>query len=98
MLVTNAELAVLDYEVSKIGLDTGRVPVSPCSTSVDWVVLKHPFPTPEGMAKDLRDEGGSIPEARVWSQHHKESIYIVKAPALAGFMEVGRRDHLRLVL
>jgi len=96
VLVTNAELAVLQYDASNISLETGRLPENPRSVSVDWVVLKHPFPTPEGMTRDLRDELGATPGVRFWGQHHKESIYVVKAPALAGFMEAGHRDHLRL--
>lgn len=96
VLVTNAELAVLQYDVSKIGLETGKLPENPRSISVDYLVLKHPFPTPEGMIRDSRDELGAIAGARFWNQNHKESIYVVRSPALVGFMEAGRRDRLRL--
>ena len=96
VLVTNAELAVLDYEVSKIALESGRLPERPHFTTVDSLVLKHPFPTPEGMTRDLRDEAGVKPAARFWNQHHKESIYVVRATALATFMAPDRRDQLRL--
>jgi hypothetical protein len=96
VLVTNAEIGVLDYDASRIGLETGKLPENPSATSVDCLILKHPFPTPEGMPRDLRDELGVTPGPRFWSQRHKESIYVVRAPALAAFMNPKHRDLLRL--
>ena len=72
-----------------------HLPENPRLTSVDRLVLKHPFPTPEGMTRDWRDEMGAMPGPRFWSQHHKESIYVVRAPALIAFMEFGRRHRFR---
>lgn len=97
LLVTNAELLVLDYDVKGISLETGTVADTPQASSVDWLVLKHPFPTPEGVDRDLRDEMGVFPSARFWGEQHKESIYVVRSTALARFMEPVRRDRLRLL-
>jgi hypothetical protein len=97
VLVTNAELVVVEYDVDKISLETGKLAENPRTTTCDWLVLKHPFPTPEGITWDFRDEL-AIPQApRFWGQQYQESVYVVGVRGLARFMDPGRRDGLRLV-
>ena len=98
VLVTTAELVVVDDDLSATSLETGNISTPPPGTPTNVLVLKHPFPTPEGMNRDVRVTQSSSPTAEDWSQLrqlHKESIFVLHAPALVGFVTSGYRDYLR---
>jgi hypothetical protein len=97
VLVTNAELVVVDDDLGLMAasLETGNIPATPSAVSTDILILKHPFPTPEGLKRDLRDEHNPSPSPEHWSQLHKESIFVVRASALTKFIAGGYRDYLR---
>lgn len=63
---------------------------------VDFLILKHPFRTPEGLTQDFRDIQNPSPAEQDWSQLQKESIYVVQATALRRFLAEYDRDYLRV--
>lgn len=96
--MTTAELVVVEDDPSATDLKTGNIRTPPIGTPAEVLVLKHPFPTPEGMDRDVRDEYRPSPNAEDWSQLHqlhKESIFVVRAPALSNFIKCGYRDYRR---
>jgi hypothetical protein len=95
LMVTNAELVVVDQDLKATSMETGNMPAPPQAKSVDFLLLKHPFPTPGNMSRDLRDYPNPLPGPADWSQMHKESIYVVRASALKEFMGQDHRDYLR---
>jgi len=95
VMVTNAELLVVQQDLKAVSLETGNMPTPPKAAHVDFLILKHPFPTPEAMDRDFRDSPNPVPSPKDWSQLHKESIYVVRASALAEFMSHDHLDFLR---
>jgi hypothetical protein len=55
VLVTNAELLVVEEDAKAISLETGNIAGPASVRKVDHLILKHPFPTPEGLDRDFRD-------------------------------------------
>ena len=95
VLVTTAELRVLRSDPSTICLESGNALKEPETQSVNFLILKHPFPTPEGVEPDFRDFPNPIAPPRFWSQLHKESIYVVRSTALRDFLSEENRNALR---
>lgn len=98
MLVTNAELIVLTSDLKIADMENGKARFPPSGRSVDFLILKHPFPTPESLDRDFRDAQNPTPSSEYWGQVHKESIYVVRSTALAKFLASEHRDYLRLVM
>jgi hypothetical protein len=96
VLVTTAELLLVQKDLGAISLDSGNVAIPPGATAVDSLILKHPFPTPEGVTHDFRDNQNPTPSPPFWSQLQKESIYVVRASALRPFLAEDRRNYLRV--
>jgi hypothetical protein len=91
VLVTTAKLLVVnEADASKADLLSGNLNSRPDCLETEFVILKHPFATPEGLPKDFRDEiqGDS------WTAMHRESIYVVRASGLKKFFEITHRDFL----
>jgi hypothetical protein len=95
VLVTNAEIIVLERDFAATCLGSGNIESPPKGRIFRFIILKHPFPTPEGMARDLRDDTNPLPGPKDWSQLQKESIYVVHSSALREFMSETHRDFLR---
>lgn len=95
VLVTTAELVLVQKDLSAVSLASGKIGSAPAATAVDFLILKHPFPTPEILTQDFRDTQNPSPTAQDWSQLQKESIYVVRAPALRQFLTEDHRDFLR---
>lgn len=91
VLVTTAELVVVNVGGSDISLETGNIPSPPIGSPVDFLLLKQPFPTPEGLSSDFRDAYNSTES---WAQTHKESIFVVRSSALAAFISRSYRHYL----
>jgi hypothetical protein len=88
VLVTTARLSVVQNSFDAAPLSTGRLNENLVLKDYDEVVLKHPFPTPEGMDDDFRRKTGVDP----WHQRYTESLYVVRAECLAEFMDPVRRE------
>ena len=80
-------------ELSQIKSPNSSLKVLCLSTSVLWtakvqdfVILNHPFPTPENMEDDFRDEQGRTQKPQTWPMLQKESIYVVRSEALSDFL------------
>ena len=82
VLVTTAQLKLLDHKWETVSLMDGKPPDTGELTDVNWVILKHPFPTPEGVAEDFRDSVGGDDLPR----KHSETIYIVQATKVCEFL------------
>jgi hypothetical protein len=95
VLVTNAELVVLESGCIATTLERGTIESPPESRLIDVLILKHPFPTPDGMGRDFREHANPPPSVEDWSQLDKESIYVVRPSALRAFMSETHRGHLR---
>ncbi len=85
VLVTNAELVIVEDRFQEVSLETGSAPESLPGKRVPELVLKHPFPTPAGVERDFRDSQNPPPQPGHWSQLQKESVYIVRAGHLREF-------------
>ncbi len=91
LLVTTAKLfAVNQSDLSKTDLLSGKLNSRPHCLETPFVILKHPFPTPEGLAKDFRDEI----QGESWTAMHRETIYVIGASGLREFFEISHRDFL----
>jgi hypothetical protein len=87
ILVTTAQIVVAKHKTASI--ETGRIDAGNLElVNVDFVVLKHPFPTPEGIEHDFRDDFA------VADQRTTESIYIVRATALQKFLTPSSREFM----
>lgn len=95
VLVTNAELMVLDSDFQEVNLETGKAPDGTGGRRVQELVMKHPFPTPEGINSDFRNFQIMPPPAGYWIQLHKESVYVVRADYLSEFFSPTCLDHFR---
>lgn len=95
ILVTNADLVVVQRDVRATSLETTNMPSKPEGARVDCLILKHPFPTSEVLDRDFRDVQNPTRGPEDWSQLHKESIYVVQAAALRTFPP-GRRIKWRV--
>jgi hypothetical protein len=95
VLLTTAQLAVVSSDTKPIDLLTGRVDTPPDVKACDYLILKHPFPTPEGLGDDFRDFQGSVTPRGRWDQLHKESIYVVNIGALGSFFSEGQFENMR---
>jgi hypothetical protein len=94
VMVTNAELVVVQQDLRAVSFETGNIPAPPNSKQFDYLILKHPFPTPEGIHSDFRDNPNPFPTPKDWNQLHKECIYVVHSTALSKFMS---QDHLEFL-
>ena len=91
VLVTTARLlAVNESDLSKTDLLSGNLNVSPDCLDTQFVILKHPFATPENLLSDFRDEI----QSDSWAAMHRESIYVVRASGLKEFFDIKHRDFL----
>jgi hypothetical protein len=95
VLVTNAELFVVESDLSATSLETGVVPKSPAGIAPEFIILKQPFPTPAGIESDFREHLDQAHGALDWAQIQKESIYVVRASGLREFFEEAHRRFLR---
>jgi len=95
ILVTTAELAVVQSDLSTVSIATGRLDSFPDARSWDWLILKHPFPTPQHLDADFRDKHTPPAVLAEWHQLHKESMYVVRAPMLRRFLSLEQLDELR---
>jgi hypothetical protein len=87
ILVTTARLSIVLNSFDAAQLTTGRLDDALDLQDVDELVLKHPFPTPEGMNDDFRRHA-----VDPWHHRFAESINIVRADALSEFLSPGRRQ------
>lgn len=87
ILVTTAQLFIVD-EWPNVPLATGRMNSELKRTEVSNLVLKHPFPTPEGVENDFRLDVQDDP----YPQRITESIYVVRATELREFLKPGLRE------
>jgi hypothetical protein len=92
VLVTNADLILLNIDPEQINLDNGNIMSLPTGKTLPALILKHPIPTPSGIERDIRDWPN--PSGH-WDQHYKESLYVVHSSALKNFMSSEHRDYLR---
>src|SRR6185369_6840721 len=90
VLVTTAKLLVVQSDLSQTDLLTGGLAATPNCLEAEYLILKHPFATPEGMQKDFRDKV----QDDTWTAMHRESIYVVRASGLKKFFEISHRDFL----
>jgi hypothetical protein len=86
ILVTTAPLQIADFSWDKIELSSGLLMEPLKLRSVNWLVLKHPFPTPIQVAEDFRLED----EPLMSTQGMSESIYVVHAESLKSFLSPKR--------
>jgi hypothetical protein len=89
LLVTTAPLMILQSTLPPISLETGNISNPPVYLKQNFVILKQPMATPEGLATDFRDNSGD-PQ----NQSHKESIYVVQAEALREFFAPSHLEYL----
>ena len=86
ILVTTAPLKIAEFSWDKVELSSGLL-VEPLKLrNVDWLVLKHPYPTPVTVVEDFRVED----EPLMSTQAVAESIYVVQAGALKAFLSPKR--------
>ena len=95
ILVTNAELWLVESNFQEVSLMTGESPAPPNASKHEFLILKQPFPTPEGIENDFRDSQNPATTVAFWSQVQKESIYVVNATALDRLLEINHRTFLR---
>jgi hypothetical protein len=88
VLVTTARLSVVQNSFDAAPLSTGRLDQNLVLKDYDEVVLKQPFPTPEGMEDDFRRKTGADP----WHQRYTESLYVIRAECLGEFLDPLRRE------
>ena len=88
VLATTARLSVVQNSFDAASLDTGRLGENLVLKDYDEVVLKHPFPTPEGVEDDFRRKTGADP----WHHRYTESLYVVSAECLGEFLDPVRRE------
>jgi hypothetical protein len=88
VLVTTARLYVVQNSFDAAPLSTGRLDEDLVFKDYDEVVLKNPFPTPEGVDDDFRRKTGADP----WQQRYTESLYVVRAECLGEFLDPVRRE------
>lgn len=87
ILVTTADLFIVRAPMENVSLDTGELAEIPDLEARDFVRLNHPFPTPEGVDYDFRDEDQNSPNEMIYT----ETIYVVRAAALSSFLNWDRR-------
>jgi hypothetical protein len=91
ILITTARLCVATGEWDEVPLADGRIKEGALNlTEVDDLVLKHSFPTPEGMELDFR----SLVDDDPWAQVFTESIYVVHATTLRDFLSSEKRSFI----
>jgi hypothetical protein len=95
MLVTNAELVVVEDGFQQVNLESGTAPGVVPGACVPELVLKHPFPTPAAVEQDFRDSQNPPPTPVHWSQLHKESVYVVRATQLREFFRDDSLERFR---
>ena len=95
VLVTNAQLVVVEDRFQEVSLETGSAPEAVPGACVPELVLKHPFPTPAGVERDFRDAQNPPPQPGHWSQLQKESVYVVRAGHLREFFAGHCLEHFR---
>lgn len=92
VLVTTAPLFIATQNWSKVSLLDGRMPEDVQLRSVDYLVLKHPFPTPEALEVDFR----SAAQGDAWVHVYTESIYVVRAEKVTEFLSKQRREEIAM--
>ncbi len=97
VLVTNAEIAIVEGDWMQVDLRNGVLSKLPSFSERSEIVLKHPFPTPIGLNADFRESPSCDPDMlpRFWNQQFKESVHIVQANSLERFFATDNRDKLR---
>lgn len=98
VLVTNVEMFVVEGgDWSSVNLVSGCYDGHPEFRAVKHVVLKQPFPTPEGYERDFREFPTSSPDmdSRFRNQLFTESLYVVSASGLPDFFGMENRNKYR---
>jgi hypothetical protein len=90
VLVTTAKLLVVRSDLSQTDILTGGLGAPPSCLETDFLILKHPFATPEGTQNDFRDKV----QDDTWTAMHRESIYVVRSSGLKKFFEISHRDFM----
>jgi hypothetical protein len=90
VLVTTARLSVVQNVFEAAPLSTGRLGEKLVLKDLDEVILKHPFPTPEGVNDDFRHKTAADP----WHHRYTESLYVTRAESLGEFFSEFRREAL----
>jgi hypothetical protein len=86
ILVTTAPLQIAEFSWDNVELSSGLLMEPLKLRNVDWLVLKHPFPTPVQVTEDFRLED----EPLMSTQALAESIYVVQASSLKSFFSAKR--------
>jgi hypothetical protein len=84
ILVTTAPLFIIRNKWTDAPLSTGHLTGDLEKEEVPNLVLKHPFPTPEGLNADFRRGVRDDP----WEQVYTESVYVVRADSLRTFLDL----------
>lgn len=87
VLVTTAQLSIVQNAFDAASLTTGCLDDSLVLRDVEELVLKHPFPTPEGVDDDFRSR-----TVDPWQHKFTESLYVVRADSLSEFFNPERRE------
>jgi hypothetical protein len=98
ILVTNVEMFFVEGgDWSAVDLATGNFNGQPEYRLVNHVVLKQPFPPPEGYNSDFREHPNCSPDmdARYQNQLFTESLHVVNTNGLLDFFAIKARDELR---
>lgn len=94
ILATTARLFVAKHKWDEVPLTSGRIEAGGLQLiECEHLVLKHPFPTPQGFDDSDFRERFNDP----WSQIHTESIYVVRATALKAFLTLDKREFMAQV-
>lgn len=94
ILVTTARLRIADFTWSEVDLASGNLRQPLKMDEVEWVILKHPFPTPAQVEDDFRMTAEEMSSPQITA----ESIYIVQADSLKDFLSSERLAHFEALL
>lgn len=90
ILVTTAPLYIIRNKWTDAPLSTGHLTADLDKEEVTHLVLKHPFPTPEGLRADFRKNVSEDP----WEQVYTESVYVVRADSLRAFLDLATLESI----
>jgi hypothetical protein len=78
-----------------VDLGTGQFLGAPKEFPTPFLILKHPFPTPEKLGEDFRDDLAAEMRPEHWPQVHKESIFVVNAESVEELLLAKHLDFFR---
>jgi hypothetical protein len=91
ILVTTARLRMADFNWSEVDIASGNLKQPLKMDEVDWVILKHSFPTPPQETQDFRLIDGELS----YPQLTTESLYIVQSDSLKDFLSSDQLAYFR---